>query len=240
MESRHLLPCCPSGDMTFCPWRYLVDNALGPQYHNTTLTKFALASQNDSAQDNRTTSNSSSTSPSCPTCSMAVDIYLTLNRWGRDRFGQDSITPWVWSNMLAKPHAISTYANHRANKNRQKQQQRTFAAPTVTSIPSTCPVSSTNPQMGDSLMSSSLLYYLVRTRPDLLLMSPLCVMGDKPSTDKRTSNMKCDTMSHCSSKRRADTRVCIPRSKSPEGHLYDGVDAENSTRDSWHKKLRIG
>lgn len=91
-----------------------------------------------------------------------TEIYLTLNQWGRRYFGQSYIGPWAWSHVLAKP-----FARYRLQDNSSKNNN------TNTNI------TSNNNNNGKALgtfvssslsMSSSLLYHLLRVRPDLLIM----------------------------------------------------------------------
>ena len=109
----------------------------------------------------------------CP-CQTEVQLYLTLNRWGRARFGEGyQISPWAWSFVLAKP----SHAQNCKSSNAGAAGSTTFSALTAVSFQNMAGQEQWQQQQQQqqesndvvtTSFSASLIFYLLRTRPDLL------------------------------------------------------------------------
>ncbi|KAL7574109.1 hypothetical protein ACA910_014800 [Epithemia clementina (nom. ined.)] len=104
-----------------------------------------------------------------------VDLYLTLNRWGRAHFGRDDLTPWAWSHVLAKPTLAAKVRN---NKNNHKNKNN----------------SNHNNKNNKTL---SLLYYLLRVRADLLSTTATtthshCVLPEQSAQQQPQKLVACE------------------------------------------------
>ena len=130
-----------------CPWSQDMVHVIR-HHHNTSLKHLYRAatpalvvlpsSSRPSSPSKSSCTNSPNESSPCP-CQVQLDMYLQLNAWGRAYFGDPHIPSSSWVHLLTKA----------ANKNQEMD------SPTATTTTTTTE-------------HTSLLYQLVRTRPDLV------------------------------------------------------------------------
>ncbi|KAL7574117.1 hypothetical protein ACA910_014805 [Epithemia clementina (nom. ined.)] len=191
-ESRRRAPHRHHSSAT-CLWQSLAI-ALGPTHSNMTLKAvefFPKQRKENVLGEIVTTENIHGTNdlaraaPFACICHERASLYMTLNRWGRPCFLDCSISPWTWSDLLAKPAAMAAAARSSSWPDTRNLALSTSAITPQTIIQeSEDPLAPRSSSAGaaaatglgpnrirdviEESLSPSLLYYLLRCRPDFL------------------------------------------------------------------------